>query len=227
MTSARGPPGSPRGPGWPPMVRRASFRRFRRHPPPGLARLNRGLQGPHRFLELRGFRDRRGLRQPRTSGRRGPARLVRRHPGPPGRARSARQARPPRGLRAATATGPQHRGPPDLGRPARARPGPRDQEDPARRARVPRVPVRGRAITRSARPRPGWDRRLRPGLRAPPPASRLTPAARGSRRAARAVLGALAALVREDAGPVGPASRTDRVRAGSRVHVPVVPGRAR
>ena len=90
------------------------------------------------------------------------------------------------------------------------------------RAREPRVPARGRVTTRSARPRPAWVRRLRPGPRVRP---------RLAREAVPPLRAVPAALVLADAArvaPRGPARpRAARVPAGSRVRVLAAPGRVR
>ena len=228
-----------------PTRRPVGCRRFlsRLRPGPGLNPASpeptRGLRGLRAFPAPRGCRDRRGPRSPRPtsvarrpvkgSGRpRGP-----RGPGPalgspPRRAGRLRGAAPrcPRGPSrpgvAARVPGRPHRGPRDLVRPGRVRLG---QADPVR-ARVLRVPVRGRATTRSAQPRPAWGRRLRRGLRVP--ARLVSPAVPVLRPAARAVPAAQGVRVPPGAVPVGPACpMVARVPAGSRARVPAAPGRAR
>jgi hypothetical protein len=193
-----------------PTAQRASFRRFRRHPRPGPGRhlgRHRGLPGAPALPVLHGSRGRRGLRLPRrTSGDQGPGRLVPPRLGPPAR-----------GLRAVRGRGLLRRGPQDLALPVPVPPG---RAGPARPVQAPRVPARGRVTTRSARPRPAWDRRPRRGPRVRFPVSRAAP---GSRRAARAVPGRPVARVPRRAGRAGPA-RTDRALAA---RVLVVPGPAR
>ena len=201
--------------GWPPAARPAAFRRFPRRPCPGPGRKTGALRESRRPRGLR--------RPPLTSAVLAAARLAPRPPGPAGRAHPARQPPDPRAVP----------------RPGRARPGRRDlaprglarpvRAGPARRARARRVPARGRVTTPSARPRPAWARRLRRGPRVPFPASRAVP---GSRRPARPVLVVPAARVpaaadREgrEAGPALPTA--GRVRAGTWVPVPAVPGPAR
>jgi hypothetical protein len=204
----------------PRVARHAGFRRFRRPRPLSPAR---GLRAapPAR----RGFPDRRGPRSHRpTSGAR--ATPVPRRQGPdPTRpqGRAEQRAQAP-GLTGGV------REPP---RPGRLRPG---RQDPAPRARVLpgpayqvpvpvlRVPARGRATTRSARPRPAWDRRPRRGRRLPAdPARRLTPG-RDSKRvpAGRAVPVRVA-----DADRAGPRDPMDRARGVTRVRGPAARGRAR
>ncbi len=231
--------------------RRAGCRRLRPHPRPGPVRAaTRRLRAPPAVQGLRGFRDRRGLRLPRrTSGVRGPARLALRPrgplslgapPGPGGLRVSVPQA--PAAAPTSRATLREHLGP--LG-PGRPRLGLRDQVRPGRvrpgrveRVPVPvvaRVPVHGRATTRSARPPQAWARRLRPGPRRQAgPLSRVHLAARDSRPVPAgpvppAVPAVLPVLVLQDADRVGPAARP---MAGSRVRVLAArvladPGRAR
>ena len=207
MTSASA--GPPRYPGAQPMARRAGFPRFRRHPRPGPAP---ALDLSRELREPQGFRDHRGLRPPRRiSADQGPARLVPRPPGP--------LARAPPGLRVARRRGLPRRGRPDLALPGQVLPG---RADPARPARVPRVPARGRVTTRSAQPRPAWDQRRRPGPRGPFRASLLV--VRGSRRAAPEVPRVLAVRALGGVGQAGPASPTDRDRAA---RDRAAPGRAR
>jgi len=192
-------------------------RRSRRRRSPG--RPNHGLRA---VPAPRGCPGRRGPRPPRltSAARAGP------RPGPRRRV-PARRAALPGSVPVAPAAVPTSRAR-AAGRP---RPGPRDLVPPVRgrpgqarrvRAREPRVPARGRVITRSVRPRPAWVRRLRPG-----PRVRARPA-RGPVPALRPVL---AGLVPADADRVGlrglARPRAVRVPAGSRVRVPVVPGRAR
>jgi hypothetical protein len=162
--------------------------------------------------------------------RRAPARLVPRRPVPAG------LARPVRAHQAVRAPG----------RPRLARPGREGQEGreapvapahpvlghpaPAPRARVLRVPARGRVTTRSARPRPAWARRPRPGLRVPFPASRVVPARQTAVPAAPANPAAPAARVpaaEARLAQAGAARMADRALAGSGVRVPAAPGRAR
>jgi hypothetical protein len=209
MTSGREPPA--RSPGMLPvpveraMARRVGFRRCRRHQRPVPGRTpdpNRGRRG----LRQRAFQGRRGLRPPRrTSGDRGPARLVPQRPGPPG---SARRVRALRGPRAPRERGPGRRARRDPALPGRVPPG---RAAPARPARAPRVPARGPVTTRSVRPRPAWVRRPRPGPRVPFPASLVV---RVRRRAARAVPGVPAAHAQGRAGQVGPGPRMHRAPAG-------------
>jgi hypothetical protein len=229
--------------------RRAGCRRLRPHPRPGPVRaVTRRLRGPPAVQGLRGFRDHRGPRLPRrTSEVRGPDRPALQPrgplspgalPGPGGLPVSVPQA--PVLALTSRATPREHPGPlgpghPLLGlrdqvRPGRVRPGRVD------RAPVPvvaRVPVHGRATTRSARPPLAWARRLLLGLRRQPgQASRVHLAARDSRPVPPvppAVPAVLPVLVLQDADRVGPAARP---MAGSRVRVPAdrvlaVPGRAR
>jgi hypothetical protein len=203
--------------------------------PPDPSRRLRGLRA---FPAPRGCRDRRGPRLPRpTSVARRPVKGVRaakgarqarpgpRLPAPARRAAQGGSARPPPQAvltRVARAPGRPHRGPRDLVRPGRVRLG---QADPVR-ARVLRVPVRGRATTRSAQPRLVWGRRLRRGLRVP--ARLVSPAVPVLRPAARAVLAAQGVRVQPGAVPVGPACPTvARAPAGSRARVPAAPVRAR
>jgi hypothetical protein len=224
----------PRLPTWRP----GGCRRFRRRPRPGPARTQGWTRGPRGLRPVpvpRGCPDRRGPRPPRpTSAVRGRAKGARAvkgaRPGPRLRDPARRAAHPgsarvpPRAVLTSLvrAPGRPRRGPRDLALPARGRPGP---VDPVR-ARGPRVPARGRATTRSARPRPAWGQRLRLGLRVPARlASQVVPALR---RAPPAVLAGPAARVRPAAGRAGPACpmavRVPAVPAG---RVPAVPGRAR
>jgi hypothetical protein len=196
------PPGRLRVPaacGTGPTAQRAGFRRFRRHLRPGPGRnlgRDKGPPGAPALPALRGSRGRRGLRLPRrTSGDQGPGSLVLPRPAPPAR-----------GLRVVRERGLPRRGHRDLVLPVRVPPG---RAVPARPDRALRVLARGRVTTRSAPPRPAWDRRPRRGPRVRSPVSR---AAQGSRRAARAVPGRPAARVPRPAGRAGPA-QTDRALA--------------
>ena len=225
---------------------RAGCRRLRPHPRPGPARAaTRRLRGPLAVQGLRGFRARRGPRLPRrTSGVPVPARLVLRSLGPVPRrvrrvsARPALAAAPISRVRLREPLGPP--GPPG---PGRLRPGPPDQARPGRvrpgraeRVPVPvvvRVPVPGRAITRSARPPRAWARPLRPGLRRQArPVSRRRPAVRDSRPAPPAlpvppaVSPVLVLADADRAGRAGPAARPMVARVPV-ARVPAVPGRAR
>jgi hypothetical protein len=228
---------------------RAGCRRLRLHPRPGPARAaTRRLRGPPAVQGLRGFRDRRGPRLPRrTSGVLAPARLALRPLAPVlpqgqrarrGSVRPAQAAAPISRVRLRERLG--SLGPPG---PGRLRPGPPDQARPGRgrpgrpeRVPVPvavRVPVPGRATTRSARPLRAWARPLRPGLRRQArPVSQLRPAVRDSPPAPPAVPvppAALPVLVLVDAdrvGRVGPAARPMVARVPV-ARVPAVPGRAR
>ena len=226
--------------------RRAGCRQLRPHPRPGPVRAaTRRFREPLAVQGLRGFRDHRGPRLPRrTSEVRGLARLALRALGPlsPGALRvSVRPA--PAVAPTSRATPREHLGPLGLRAPGHRFPGLRDQVRPGRVRRgrvdlvpvpvVVRVPVHGRAITRSARPPPAWARRLRPGLRRQAgPASRVHLAGRDSRPVPPvppAVPAVLPVLVRVDADRVGPAARP---MAGSQVRVLAdrdlaVPGRAR
>ena len=237
------PPRTGRQVPWRPTRRPVGCPRFlsRLRPGPGLNPASpdptRGLRGLRAFPAPRGCRDRRGPRSPRpTSVARRPvrgqggkgARWARPGPRLPAPARRAAQGgsaqAPPRAVptRAARAPGRPRRGPRDLVRPGRVRLG---QADPVR-ARVLRVPARGRATTRSAQPRPAWGRRLRRGLRAQ--ARLVSPAVPVLRPAARAVPAAQGVRVPPGAVPVGPACpMVARVPAGSRARVPAAPGRAR
>jgi hypothetical protein len=185
----------------------AGCRRFRRHPRLIPAQATPCLREPRARRALRGFPDRRGPRPPRrTSGAQGRGRLVLLARGPAdqrgqpvqgvsgqaapvaaltSRPRDLRAGRPRRGLR-------------DRARPGRVRLG---RADPGRVLAV-RVLARGQAITRSARPRPAWGRRLRPGLRGPLRLAR-PPGVRDSRPARRAGPAVLVVLVREDAAQAG------------------------
>ena len=205
--SGRPRPMAPPRAGRRPRRRLAGYRRSRRRPCPGPA-LSRG---PRRHLAPRGPPARRGRRplRPTSAARAGGS------PGPRRRV-PARRVALPGSVPAAPRAVPASRVRP----PGRPRPGPRDLVPPVRgrpgpallaRVREPRVPARGRVTTRSARPRPAWVRRLRPGPRARPRP------ARGPVPALRAVP---AGLVRADVarvGPRGPAHpRAARVPAGSR-----------
>ncbi len=220
--------------------RRAGCRRLRPHPRPGPVRAaTRRLRGPQAVQGLRGFRDHRGLRLPRrTSGVRGPARLALRPRGPlslgapPGPGGLRVSVRPALAVAPTSrATPREHLGPlgpghPLLGLRDQVRPG---RVHPGRVEQVPvlvvaRVPVHGRATTRSARPPLAWARRLRPGLRRQAgPLSRVHLAARDSRPVPAVppappavVLAVLPVLVLQDADRVGPAAHP---MAGSRVRV--------
>ena len=196
----RGPRSEPRAPGQRRVPRASPDRRGRRHP--------RGFRSP-------------GSAARRVPPRRGPAPRHQR-PGTPnpqspqggqGARPLAAPRRPRRGRQGARCA-------PAGGTPA-ARPG------RAPRPGGPRVPVRGRVTTRSARPRPAWARPPRPGPRVPFPASRVVPA---SRPTAPAAQGPRVAPVPAGAGQAARAVRRPgavRAPAGSRVHVPAVPGRAR
>ena len=236
--------GSPQVPG-PPTQRRVGCRRSRSHPRPGQ---NPGTRGPSRESQgllarpvPRGCRVRRGPRPRRpTSAVRGRAKRARAARVPragllcrvaagraalAGSAQAPPRAVPTRRVRVARVRGRLRRGLRDQVLPGRVRPG---QVDPVR-VRALRVPARGRATTRSVRPRPAWGRRLRlgpraqahlvsravPGPRRAPPAPLVAPAAPAARVRPGAVL----------AGPVRPMA--DRDPAGSRVRVPADPGRAR
>ena len=234
--------------------RRAGCRRWRPHPRPGPVRAGRRFRGRPAVQGRRGSRDHRGPRLPRrTSGVRGPARLALRPRGPLSLGALPLLGALPglEGLRVnvppAPAVAPlsrarprEHLGPPVPGRPLL---GLRDQVGPGRvrpgrveRVPVPvvvRVPVPGRAITRSARPPLAWARRLRPGLRRQAgPVSRVHLAARDSRPVPPVppvVPAVLPVLVLADADRVGPAALP---MAGSPVRVPADrvladPGRAR
>ena len=195
----------------------------------------RGLRDPRAFPAPRGCRDRRGPRSPRpTSVARRPAKGVRgakgARPGPRLHAPARRAAQggsaqvPPRAVptRAARAPGRPHRGPRDLVRPGRVRPG---QADPVR-ARVLRVPARGRATTRSAQPRPAWGRRLRRGPRAQPLlVSRGRP---GPSAGGQGGPGGPGGPRPAGRGPGRPGMSDGGPRpGGSRARVPAAPGRAR
>jgi hypothetical protein len=239
-------------PGVPLTEPRVGCRRLRPHPRPAPVRAaTRRFRGPLAVQGLRGFRDRPGPRPPRrTSGVRGPARLALQPPGPlaPGVPRVPRAPRA--SVRPAQAVAPTSRvrlrdqlGPLESLGPGRRRLGPRDQARPGRvrpgrveRVPVPvvvRVPVPGRAITRSARPPLAWARRLRSGpRRRARPLSRLPPAVRDSRPVLPAVLAppaVLPVLVRADADRVdrvGPAARPTAARVPA-ARVPAARGRAR
>ena len=175
-------------------TRRACFRRFRRHRPPGPARTTPGLRRLRTVRVLRGCPDRRRLRsRRRTSGDQGPGRPV-----PPPRGPAGRQVRRvsvqvatsrPRDLVAARPP----RGPRVLARPGQVHLGQADRAP----APVARVLALGQAITRSARPRPAWGQRLRPGpRRLERPVSPLIPAVLDSRQARRVPQVVLAVPVR-------------------------------
>jgi hypothetical protein len=237
--SRTGPPRDPRPPTPRPVGCRQSLRLPRLDPGlnPTSPGPTRGPRGPRAFPAPPGCRARRGPRLPRpTSAARGRPKEARAGPrlrvparrAPPrGSAQAAPRAVPTRVVRAARVAGRPRRGPRDLVLPGRVRPGP---VDPVR-ARVLRVPARGRAITRSARPRPAWGRRLRLGPRvrarlvsqAVPvlrPAVRPVPPAQGvqGRQGVRVPPGAVRAV---------PAAQGVRVPAAQGVRVPAVPGRAR
>jgi hypothetical protein len=235
---------------WRPTRRPVGCPRFlsRLRPGPGLNPASpdptRGLRGLRAFPAPRGCRDRRGPRLPRpTSVARRPVKVARRpvkgiraakgakqaRPGPrlPAPARRAAQGGsaqpPPRAVltRVARAPGRPHRGPRDLVRPGRVRLG---QADPVR-ARVVRVPARGRATTRSAQPRPVWGPRLRRGLRVL--ARLVSPGVPVLRPAARAVPAAQGVRGPRGAVPVGPACPMVVRVPGSRARVPAALVRAR
>ena len=178
-------------------TRRACFRRFRRHRPPGPARTTPGLRRLRTVRVLRGCPDRRRLRsRRRTSGDQGPGRPVPPPRGPAGRQvrRVSVQVAPwptsrPRDLVAARPP----RGPRVLARPGQVHLGQADRAP----APVARVLALGQAITRSARPRPAWGQRLRPGpRRLERPVSPLIPAVLDSRQARRVPQVVLAVPVR-------------------------------
>jgi hypothetical protein len=225
--------GSPQVPG-PPTQRRVGCRRSRSHPRPGQ---NPGTRGPSRESQgllarpvPRGCRVRRGPRPRRpTSAVRGRAKRARAARVPragllcrvaagraalAGSAQAPPRAVPTRRVRVARVRGRLRRGLRDQVLPGRVRPG---QVDPVR-VRALRVPARGRATTRSVRPRPAWGRRLRLGPRAQ--AHLVSRAVPGPRRAPPAAPAAPVARVRPDAGLAGPVRpMADRV--------PADPGRAR
>jgi hypothetical protein len=198
-------------------------RPFRRRPCPG--RLTRGL----RMLRLtpgrrvpRGCPDHRGLR-PRQliSAAREPARREPARPGlrlhVPARQvarQAARQAISVPVARVAARTRPKAARVPGQERRVRVRPGP---GLPAP-VRVARVPVPGRATTRSARPRPAWARRPRPGRKLRAPLARVRVPDRPALRRAAPV-----GRVPPDAVPGVPVTA---VRAPV-ARVRVAPGRAR
>ena len=236
-----------------PPMRLAGCRRSRRRPRPGPGLPSRGPRGLRALQAPRGCQGHQGPRPPRpTSAARGQVKGGKESKGPQpglrlpvaaGRAALAGSAQAPpravptsraRGSRAARVRGRPRRGPRDLVLPGRVRPG---LAAPVR-ARALRVPARGRATTRSARPRPAWGRRLRLGPRAQAYlVSRVNPAVPVPRRAAQggqggqgvqAVQGGQGVRVRPGAARVGPARpMAGRGPAGSRVRVPAVPGRAR
>jgi hypothetical protein len=210
-----------RRPKWPPRAappvsrtpRPGSCRRFRSRPHPGLPRLRRGRRMPRLTQSRRGHHrcpDRPGLRPPRPiSAAREPGRAGPRPHVP------ARPAVSVPAARVAARTRPKAVRVPGQVRRDPVRPGP---GLPAP-VRVPRVPVPGRATTRSARPRPAWARHPRPGrrLRAPLVPRVRVPDLRAVRRALPV------ARVPPDAVPGVP------VRAVLVLVAPVlaVPGRAR
>jgi hypothetical protein len=244
----RPPTALPASPGARLTERRDGCHRLRLHPRPGPVRAaTRRFRGPPAVQGLREFRDRRGPRLPqRTSGVRGPARLALRPLGP--------VSPEPRGVSVppAPAAIPTSRvrlraalGSPGLLGPGRPRPGPRDRVRLGRvrpgrveQAPVPvvvRVPVPGRAITRSARPPLAWARPLRPGPRRQArPVSRLCPAVRDSRPVPPAVpvpvppaVSPVLVLVDADrVDRVGPAERPMAARVLA-ARVLAVPGQAR
>ncbi len=221
-----------------PMRRLGRCRRYLRRPRPGpgptlLSRApTRGPRGLRARLALRG---RRGLRSPRPTSaapgrpreaRAAPPLRVPAHPAAQGgSAQAPPLVVPTRAARAARGLGRPRRGPRDLVRPGRVRPG---QADPVR-ARGLHAPVRGRVTTRSVRPRPAWGRRLPLGPRVQRRlASPAVPVLRPAARVVPAVQGGQGVHVRPDAVQVGPACPTAaRVPAGSLVRVPAAPGRAR
>ncbi len=202
-------------PGRPPAARPAAFRRFPRRPCPSLGRRTRAPRVPPESRHRRGLRPPLRISAARVDGT--PASLAPRRPGP----LREPPARPPPDLRAAPRPGPVRR---DLVLRGLARP---VRLARARLARARHGPARGRVTIRSARPRPVWAR-LRRGPRVLFPVSKAVP---GSRQAARPVRVLLAVRVPAAGGQAalaGPAARTaGRVRAGTRVSVPVVPGPAR
>ena len=243
--SRAGPPPVPRPP-----MRLAGCRRSRRRLRPGPGPPSRGPRGLRPLPVPRGRRGRRGPRPPRpprpTSVVRGRAKGSKggqpglRFPVAAGRAALAGSAQAPlravptsraKGPRAVRGRGRPRRGPRVLVLPGRVRPG---LAAPVR-ARALRVPARGRATTRSARPRPAWGRRLRLGPRAQAHlGSRVIPAVPVLRRAppvpqaaqgGQEVQGVRARLGAVRVGPACPMAA--RGPAGSRVRVPAVPGRAR
>jgi hypothetical protein len=238
--SRTGPPRFPR----PPMRRPDGCRR-------SLSRLRPGLslkpvppaptRGPRGLRARPALRGRRSPRSPRPiSAARGRPKGAR--PAPPLRAPARRAAQgdsaqalpravPTRPARVVRVPGRPRRGPRALVRPGRVRPG---QADPVR-ARALRAPARGRATTRSARPRPAWGRRLPLGPRVQVRlVSPAVPVLRPAVPAAQGAQGGLAAQegqgvrVRLGAVRVGPACpMAGRVPAGSPVRVRAVPGLAR
>ncbi len=223
--------------------RRGTCRRFRRRrrPGPGLTPSRKPGRQPPRAPARRESRDRRGLRlPPQISVARGPPRPVPRRPGlahPAASVLAARDQVPrdqvPRCLVAKDLQVARGQVPRDrqaarpAARPLRALPvrAPRGLVLPgpvaARRVPVLPGPARGRVTTRSARPRPAWDRRRRPGRRVPSPVSR---PARASRSAALPVPQGLVDRVRPAAvGQAGPARPMAGVPAA---RVLAVPGRA-
>ena len=214
------------------MPRPGSCRRFRRRrcPAPDLMPARRPGHRPVPPLARRGDRGRRLL--PRTSAAPGPVRLVPPGPGPVAhqahqahQADQADQARPAhpvasaRAVRDRPAASPHGR--PRHGRRAKVPPGPVPRAL-VRPVRVLLVPAPGRVTTRSARPRPVWGRRRRPGRRVRPLASRLVRASRPAPPVGPAVpaarVPAAAALL---AAPARPMARVPAAR------VRAVPGRAR
>ncbi len=226
--SRTGPPRFPR-----PLMRqpdgcRRSLSRLR--PGPGLKPMPPApTRGPRGLRPRPALRGRRGPRSPRpTSAAQERPKGAR--PAPPRRvpARRAAQRDSAQALPRAVPTrvvrvpGRPHRGPRALVRPGRVRPG---QADPVR-ARALRAPARGRATTRSVRPRPAWGRRLPLGPRAQvrlvsPAVPVLRPAARAAARAAaQGGQGVQGVRVRLGAVRVGPA-------CPMAVRVPAAPGLAR
>jgi len=227
----------------PPMRRPGGCRQFLRrpHPGPGLKLVppapTRRPRGPRGLRARPALRGRRGPRSPRpTSAGQGrpkgarpaPLRVPPRRAAQEGSAQAPPQAVPTSGARAVRMPGRPRRGPRDLVLPGRVRPG---QADPVR-ARVLHVPARGRATTRSVRPRPAWGRRPPLGPRAQvrlvsPAVPVLRPAAQAA-QVVQAAQGVQGGRVRPGAARVGPACPTAaRVPAGSRVRVPAAPGLAR
>jgi len=223
----------------PPMWRPGGCRRFphRPHPAQGRKLVSPApTRGPRGLRARPASRGRQGPRSPRpTSAAQGrvkgvrPARLLRvpaRRAAQAGSAQAPPRAVPTSRVRAAARArgvrvpGRPRRGPRDLVHPGQVRPG---QADPVR-ARALRAPARGRATTRSVRPRPAWDRRLPLGPRAQ--VRLVSPAVLVLRPAARVVLAAQGVQevqevrVRPGAVPVGPA-------CPMAVRVPAAPGRAR
>jgi hypothetical protein len=239
-----------------PPMRLAGCRRSRRRPRPGPGLPSRGPRGLRALPAPRGCQDRQGPRPPRpTSAARGQVKGGQESKGAKGsqpglrlpvaaglaalagsaqappRAVPTSRAKGSRVARVARVRGRPRRGPRDPALPGRVRPGLAAQV----RARALRVPARGQATTRSARPRPAWGRRLRLGPRAQAyPLSRVSPAVPVLRRAPQAAQGGQegqgvqGGRVRPGAARVGPARpMAARGPAGSRARVPAVPGRAR